>query len=163
MLLGRAEEHQSHKLRQGAGICWGLWLSDALEPWRPFAERFCLLFVFYTRSQVSSATDWYHLKCSRLAWSLWEAVPPTPANSREKAVTPAWERSGFILVCVTSVNADAIAGPFHTPWCTWNTLKRLSSYWQLLWIIEWRELFNCTQTVDQESWNQEPNEELKIY
>lgn len=63
-------------------------------------------------------------------------------------MTPALERSGFILVCVIGVNADAIAGPFHAPWCT---VKHLSSYWQLLWIVEWRESFNCTQTIEQET------------
>lgn len=32
-------------------------------------------------------------------------------------MTPGFERSGFILVCITSVNADATAGPFRAPWC----------------------------------------------
>lgn len=63
-------------------------------------------------------------------------------------MTPALERSGFILICVIGVNAEATAGTFHAPWCT---VKHLPSYWQLLWIVEWRESFNCTQIIEQET------------
>lgn len=40
-----------------------------------------------------------------------------PASSREKAVTPeALKTSGFFLVYVVSIDADAIAVILHVPW-----------------------------------------------
>lgn len=68
------------------------------------------------------------LKSWRLVWSLWEAFP-TPASSREKAATPeALRSSGFSLVYVVSVDADAVAGPLHAPWAGWNPCLHNGDY-----------------------------------
>lgn len=76
-----------------------------------------------------------------------ERVPP-PAGGREEAAAPgAVGRSGFLLVCVVSVDADALALPPRAPR---GGMNRLPSSLRML---ERRESFNSAQIIGQETGN----------